>query len=293
MKRFLIPLPTLIGIFALAAMRPAVNADAGAEPAVTGYVAMGSSFAAGPGLGTRNPLSPEPCAQSSENYPHLLALKRGWDLTDVTCSGATTRTILEPEQNGLPPQLDAVHLETQLVTITIGGNDVAYIGNLMAWSCGNAPERFPQTSGTPCGATPAQVSEDAWIGLEARMRSIVARVHARAPQARVVFVDYVTVLPDAGACPKILPLTEEQLRQARETSRRLAALTEKVARDTGARLLKASELTRSHDVCSVDPWVNGLTFAAAPGAYNPASYHPKERAMAAIADALDRMIGAL
>ena len=41
--------------------------------------------------------------------------------TDVTYSGATTSDILRPSAAGQPAQLEAVTLDTRLVTITAGG----------------------------------------------------------------------------------------------------------------------------------------------------------------------------
>lgn len=115
---------------------------------------MGSSYAAGPGIGTRAPSSPVQCAQSSEDYAHLFAHKRSLELIDVTCSGATTESILKPWRS-LPPQLQAVTQNTRLVTITIGGNDVFFISNLFAWSCQNAPGRVnPSRRTAICHATP-------------------------------------------------------------------------------------------------------------------------------------------
>ncbi len=54
------------------------------------YVALGSSFAAGPGDVKRSEGSLALCFQSDANYPHLLARRYGLSLYDATCSGATT-----------------------------------------------------------------------------------------------------------------------------------------------------------------------------------------------------------
>ena len=107
------------------------------------YVAMGSSFAAGPGVGRRAPGSPRLAGRSEQNYAHLLAKARGLSLTDVTCSGATTLNVLEGGQYFLPPQVDALRPDSELVTVTVGGNDLAYIGNVMAWSWEGARDRLP------------------------------------------------------------------------------------------------------------------------------------------------------
>ncbi len=46
-------------------------------------------------------------------------------------------------------------------------------------------------------------------------------------------------------------------------------------------------MTRGHDICSDDPWVFGFENAASPFAFGPAAYHPNEKAMQAIADAIN------
>jgi hypothetical protein len=99
--------------------------------------------------------------------------------------------------------------------------------------------------GRCAGDSGGEVSE-----LEGKMRKIAECVHQRSPNAKVIFVDYVTVLPATGSCPDKLPLSEAELERATAVSSRLAALTEKVAKETGSGLVKASELTEGHDVCS-------------------------------------------
>jgi lysophospholipase L1-like esterase len=284
MKRIPLSFLALIALIPMAG-GIAVNracAQAKAPSGPVQYAALGSSFGAGPGIGTSDPDSPAQCHRSLENYAHLLAQKRGFALTDATCSGATTKSILEPWRS-LPAQLDAVGPHTKLVTVTIGGNDVHFSTSLGIWSCMNAPHAGEQTPA--CGSVPSAPGDEAFAGLESNLRKIVEGIHQRSPNAKIVFVDYVTVLPLAGNCPGKLPLTSEELEQGRATAARLVAVTKKVADDTGSALLQASELTKEHDVCSSDPWVNG-----APSASVMVPYHPNAEAMHAIAERLDRML---
>ena len=215
---------------------------------------------------------------------------RNLDLTDVTCSGATTASILE-SWRGHSPQLDAVGPGTKLVTITIGGNDVFYIGNLYAWSCENAPQRFSEpVRPFMCKPTPGAQVEAAFSGLDGNLRKVVAGIHERSPSAKIVFVDYATVLPPSGSCRDRLPVTADELDRGRAVAARLAAVTAKAAEATGSLLLRASELTKAHDVCAADPWVVDLQFPTPLGAWGPVAYHPNEKAMRAIADELNRML---
>ncbi len=255
------------------------------------YVAMGSSYAAGPGIGTRAPDSASECGQSSENYAHLFAKKRHLTLKDVTCGGATTQSILKTWR-GLPPQLNAVDAKTTLVTITVGGNDVFWMSNLFAWSCENALERATATNRTRSCRAPASEAEveAAFAHLEGNFQEIVAGIHQRSPQAKIVFINYLTLLPASGSCPDRLPLSNSELQKARAVAARLAAVTEKVAQETGSTLVKASDLTKGHDVCSADPWVYGFEVPASPSGFNPVPYHPKLQCMQSVADALDRTL---
>jgi len=265
MRRFL-----LIAVF-VAAPLACVRAN-------SPYAAMGSSFAAGPGIAKAASDSTAHCTHSTENYAHLLAHARDLDLRDVSCPGATTADILDGSA-AIPPQLDAVTPETSLVTVTIGGNDVGFIRNLYAWSCLNQSSN-PSTCSSPMSG--AEV-EAAFAALPERMSSIIERVHARSPQALVVFVDYIRLIPDSGSCPSRLPLTAAQMEQARSVAKRLAALTAEAAQANGAVVLKASELSVGHDVCSADPWATPYNVPSGTPANGFAPYHPNAAAMRAIA----------
>ena len=85
----------------MALMMPAAAASAEtAPPAGSDYVAMGSSYAAGLAIGTKNPDGPARCGRSLDNYAQQLARKRGLRLIDASCSGATTEHILGAWQIG-------------------------------------------------------------------------------------------------------------------------------------------------------------------------------------------------
>jgi lysophospholipase L1-like esterase len=255
------------------------------------YVAMGSSFAAGSGLGQRAPGSPMLCMRSALNYAHLLAKIRGLNLTDVTCSGATTQHILEGGQYFQPSQLDALRPNTELVTITVGGNDVSYLGNLLAWSFQQDPDRTPLVGRLLARtATPEAEVDRELVLLSDRLARIATEVRRRSPRALLVFVDYTTVLPEQGSCPERLPITEQQLQRSRYVAKQLADITAAVARDCSALLVRASDVTRVHDICSADPWVFGFEIAATPFSFGPTAYHPTEKAMHAIAEAINGVL---
>lgn len=249
---------------------------AAAKPAIPEggrYVAMGSSYAAGPGLGSVKPGTPARCTRSPANYPTLLAARLKLDLADVSCGGATTAHILGP-WNELPAQIDAVTADTRLVTVTIGGNDLSYVRNLATGMC----------KGDTCQPQLVPTAAD-WTKLEANLRAIARQVHQRAPKARLVFVDYISILPERGTCAAI-PLEGEKLALVRGTYARLARLTAKVAREERADLLAAGALSRRHTPCDPQPWSIG-----APGSAPGTPWHLNAAGMRAEADALARKLG--
>jgi hypothetical protein len=119
------------------------------------------------------------------------------------------------------------------------------------------------------------------------LEQVAREIRRRAPQARIVFVDYFTVLPEHRLCAQT-PLDEGQAVAARDTARRLARLTAAVAARNGAEDLHVSELSRGHDACSNTPWVTGFT--PPPGSERFTPYHPNLAGMTAVADALDRAL---
>jgi hypothetical protein len=265
---------------------PVAHAQSAPPPAGARYVNMGSSFAAGPSIAPPADSPTTRCGRSGQNYAHQLAGRHGLLLVDVSCGGSTTAHLLGP-WNELPPQLDAVDVNTQLVTMTTGGNDLSYLGGLSAMSCANVATKADATPQRPCGVIPPLPKDETYAGVEKRLRQIVAEVHRRAPRARLVIVDYLTILPPTGGCA-VMPLSPAQAESSRGIAQRLDEITVRVAKETGTELIPASKISEGHDVCAKDAWLNGYPSPGVP--VEPTFYHPRLAAMTAITDALDRQI---
>lgn len=266
------------GMAALALAASPVLAKPAPLPEGARYVALGSSFAAGPGVGPTTPGTPPRCGRGTLNYPNLLAARLKLSLVDATCSGATTEHVLGPWKE-VPAQIESVTAETRLVTITIGGNDVNFVGNIFAAACEQAT-----TPDARCQKW-RDIGEDVWKADEERMRRIVREVRQRAPEARVVFVDYITVLPPKGTCTSVA-ISAERMKQSRAAAKRLAKLTARVAHEEGAEVFRFSAMSKSHAPCSVDPWSNGLTAPSGDGI----PIHPNRAGHAAAAEGLARFL---
>ena len=253
---------------------------------------MGSSFASGPRVTQAADARDPRCSRSNDNYPRQVARTLRLELVDVSCGGATTKHVLSG-WNELPPQVAALSADTALVTVTIGGNDVGYVGRLFAGSCGSG-DTGPETVRAACagmraragaaGPSPSTAPDaEAWAAVEAGLSAIAAEVRNRAPRARPIFVEYLSVVPSGTLCATV-PLSPAAAIVARETADRLARLTKTVAKRSGAEVLPMATVSKGHDACSADPWVTGFVPAKVGSGFVP--YHPNLNGMTAVAGAL-------
>lgn len=244
------------------------------------YVSLGSSFAAGAGIGPLQTGTPERCARTVSNYATLLAARLKLQLTDASCSGATTEHVLG-NWNELAPQIDAVTADTRLVTITVGGNDVGYVGWLFTASCRLGVSVIPG----PCREA-KEPSDADFARVDQSLRAIAADVRRRAPQARLVFVQYVTLVSPT-ACP-LEVVTPADAAVARQIGVRLAEVTRNAAQASGADVLAVDTASQEHTPCAPMPWANGLgqNYDRTQGA----PWHPNAAGHAAIAELLYTML---
>ncbi|WP_433158943.1 SGNH/GDSL hydrolase family protein [Kribbella sp. CA-247076] len=255
------------------------------------YVALGSSFAAGPGI---DPIVDRAAGRSGNNYPHLVAAELGLDLTDVTYSGATTANLLDTPQDDAPPQLDAVAPDTVLVTITAGGNDLEYVGTFVRGSLLNTLAKPATLLGRRVAnrirARVSYLKDDAaYEAVTASLVTVVERVRERAPEARVVLVDYLTLVGPATRPRLDVPLNEEQLPSVAMMADGLAAAFAKAAATTGADLVTSSAASREHAIGSAEPWTTGFSLRP-PVLGGVVPYHPTAAGMRAVADLIVRTL---
>jgi lysophospholipase L1-like esterase len=286
-----------LGAFALAGGGTAAFADdaTGGTAQLAGlkYVALGDSYSAGYGI---PPASGEPvpgCAQSTADYPHLLAAQYGLDLTDVSCSGALATNILTPQDTGngiANPQEDALGPDTQLVTVTLGGNDLGFSD--IAASCFAETATGPVLGGMqtcqdiyfPSGGTDSlaakiagPVTQDIGEGL--------AAIKEKAPNAKVFVIEYPAITPDAAntpagpeGCfrpaidintsapiPDAFPFTTTDVPYLHTVEQNLDAAVQSQAAAAGFTFVPTFDQTLAHSGCGDDPaqrWIQGITITS-------------------------------
>lgn len=267
------------GVVIVEKSTPEVKAASNSQESARVYVALGSSYAAGPGL---RRLVIGPCLRTKNNYPNQVAETLGMKLIDATCSGATTRNILDVPQRafGGRPQIDEVPSDADVITITTGGNDIDYVSRLILDGCGNVlPDFLKHSPIRSCrvGRDPfPEPGRSAYLEVERSMVAVIDAVRLRAPHAKILLVDYPPVV-EAGkpSCAR-LPLQPEQVAQTVRIFNGLAEATARAAQTTGVTLVEASRAGAQHTVCSPTPWVTGFT--------PPVPYHPSEAGKTGVAD---------
>ncbi|MBD8737182.1 MULTISPECIES: SGNH/GDSL hydrolase family protein [unclassified Sphingomonas] len=244
------------------------------------YVALGSSYAAGSGLGERVGGAPFGCMRGNGSYPHLLARRLGLSLVDMSCSGATASQVLNGGQYFQGPQVAAVTAQTKLVTLTVGGNDLHYVGDLLGLAKRKDGGVVGWIAPRLLLASHTDPKRDA-NALGENIRAIVRTVRRKAPSARIVIATYPAILPEQGACP-LLRLTMDEAARMRALATTLAQTTRDAAHDAGATLVDMVTLGRDHDACSLSPWVNGAYARSGDGG----AFHPTRLGAASFATSI-------
>ena len=255
-----------------AARARATGSPAGAAPAYDRYVALGDSYTAAPLVPPTDTSSI--CLRSGANYPALVAeAMPGTTLTDVSCSGATTRHTVSRQvgrTGTVPPQFDALKRGTDLVTIGLGGNDGRLFGGVLG-RCVQVAQTDP--AGDPCRrsfeAEDPDLLDTTFARIERNLAEVVRGVRERSPGARILVVGYPQIIPESGTCD-LLPLASGDYPFAREVNEGLDDAVERGAEAAQAEYVDTWGPSAGHDICADDPWINGrVTSADTALAYHP------------------------
>lgn len=217
-----------------------------ASPAYAEYVALGDSYAA---LGDNRESAggPAGCARSLANYPHVLKANPAiGGFTDSTCGGAETPQILtETQYEGAPPQITTLAPETDLVTLSIGGNDVGFgqiVQCIMSGTAGPAID-CEAAMGPQVATAIATV-----FGPDGPVDDIYDAIAAESPDATVIATQYMPLMPadDADKCPLTLAIGQDNLDWAREITADINnAVTAAATRNGHVSVLPTSDIDRS------------------------------------------------
>ncbi|WP_169799293.1 SGNH/GDSL hydrolase family protein [Nocardioides jensenii] len=260
--RSALPLAVLCAVLA-GVLVAGCSADAEKTPAeeiaapTLRYVALGDSYSAAPAV--PSPKGSDGCLRSTHNYPSLVAEKLEPDtFLDVTCAGADTTDMTRPQYPEVKAQLDAVSVDTDVVTLGLGGNDFNVFFTLVR-QCSFV--RSENATGAPCRQAMNATGKDKLLtsiaATRGRMVGVVRQIEQSAPEARILLVGYPQIVPAKGTCPDLLPLADGDYAYGRLVNKVLTEMLAEVARATETTYVDLWSVTAGHDICAKDPWING------------------------------------
>jgi lysophospholipase L1-like esterase len=250
---------TLIAATLAALVLPATARAGEVRPDAGGlsgpFVALGDSFAAGNLIPSSPTGTPAGCMRSSHNYGADAAAALGMtDYVDATCTGATTASMTQSESVALgtnQPQFDALAADDSVVTLTIGGDDIGFLGILE--TC--AKLSLTDVSGNPCqrhyqaGGTDQLVA--AINAAAPEVAAVLQEIKARAPDARVLLVGYPDILPTTGdGCYPLVPFAHGDVPYLRGIEVDLNQMLAAAAAANGVTFVDTYQATIGHDACT-------------------------------------------
>lgn len=213
------------------------------------YVALGDSYSSG--TGTRDYSLNSGCQRGPFAYPALIKADRpNTTLTFVACSGAKTTDVLNN-------QVQSLSTSTNIVTITIGGNDAGF--SSVITQCA-----YPLVS---CTSNITAANNYISNTLPGQLNSVYSQIKTRAPNATVVVLGYPRLFMGVD-CNAGTFFSTDEMTKLNATADLLKSVTAARAAVYGFTFKDAIPSFTGHAVCSSTEWLNGLS--------NPVSdsYHP-------------------
>ncbi len=244
------PRQILVALTAAAATAAAVLAAAPASAATVNYVALGDSYASGLGAGSYG--TSGSCSRSANAAAQLWAnANHPTSFAFVACSGATTSDVLNS-------QLASVNSGTTLVSLLIGGNDVGFSSvmiDCVVWGT--------STCVSDINAAEAQAQSI----LPGRYDNVLNSIRAKAPNAKIVFLDY----PDfydlnVSFC---VGLSSTSRAKIDEGINLLDSLIQQAAARHGAVFADVRSIFTSHELCDGAGWLNSVDWGNLSDSYHP------------------------
>ena len=240
------------------------------------YVSLGDSYSAGEGL----PAPIQPCGRTPGAYPTLVADRAGLIGSFHACNGATTDDVLDEEQApGVGKQIDAVTADADIVTISIGGNDIGF--RRVMTDC--------VLASLPCTRLADQVTA-ALAALTPRLLAVYAEIRIRAPHARLLVVGYPQLVVDPGpaATGTCAGMTLDENRWVRQQGDALNAVTRAAAATSGAVYVDAAGPFSGHEACTAQPWMEGVNLTDIVASFHPNAVGQEQLARLVLAQLPDR-----
>ncbi|MGH3495722.1 MAG: SGNH/GDSL hydrolase family protein, partial [Sciscionella sp.] len=174
----------------------------------------------------------------------------------MACSGANTSDV----RSG---QVSALHADTTLVSITVGGNDAGFSSVITA-----CVERG--TSG--CKTATDNAIDYVLSTLGASLDSTYSAIRSAAPAAKVLVLGYPHLYAVPGDC--VVGLSDTSRGYLNHAADVLDGTIATHAQSAGFHFVDVRSQFSGHEICTPDRWLNSLTYPV------ESSYHPNKAGQA-------------
>jgi lysophospholipase L1-like esterase len=229
---------------------PAHASPAQAAASTVDYVALGDSYSSGVGAPGQSGL----CLRGSSGYPALWARQNDpASYRNVACGGAVTSDVRSF-------QVPYLSTKTDLVSITIGGNDAGF-----------APAVISCTIGTDAACAAVVQTARTYITgtLPGALDATYQAIRRKAPNAHVVVLGYPRLFDVSSAYCGIGGMSLAKRRVLNAGADDLAGIIKDRAQAAGFTFADVRSRFDGHGVCSSTPWINGLTILPPTDSFHP------------------------
>lgn len=271
-------------------------------PPLEDYAALGDSYSSGEGIPPYWPgtdTEANRCHRSFLAYPAFItdgessvpifmqASSGSGSMSFIACSSARTENVrtdgvAQPGEPGTQLQQGKVTSGTDLVTLTLGGNDAGFTQMLHACGlpqCTN-PSYEPFDGMPFVDWVPAKIAS-----IEDDLRETFSQIRSSGPNAVVVALGYPRIFSEEPEGPALCFTNDiydlDERTFLNEMADYLNAIIHRAAANAGIDFVAVDEHFRGHEVCGPDgEWINGISpTVQIPGSIIAAqdkTFHPNE-----------------
>jgi lysophospholipase L1-like esterase len=231
----------------------ATPAQAANSWASTDYVALGDSYSAGVGAPGQSGF----CLRGSSGYPAQWTRRNHpKSFTNAACSGAVTTDVERV-------QIPYLSKKTDLVSITIGGNDAGFAPAVISCTV---------SSDAACASVVATAHDYVQATMPGRLDATYRAIRTAAPKARVVVLTYPLLFDTTTVNCGIGGMSLAKRRVLNSGAQDLDELIKDRAAAAGFTVADVRSRFAGHGICAATPYVNGLTIIPPTDSFHPNTY---------------------
>jgi lysophospholipase L1-like esterase len=242
--------PTFLACLVSSTLLTLVVATPAQAATTTDYIALGDSYSSGVGAPGQSGL----CLRGSSGYPAQWARRNSpASYRNVACGGAVTSDV----QNYQVPYLSK---KTDLVSITIGGNDAGFAPAVITCTL---------SSDAGCAAVVATAHDYVTDVLPGKLDATYRAIRQHAPNAQVVVLSYPILFDTTSASCGVGGMSLAKRRSLNSGAQDLDELIKDRARAAGFTFADVRAGFTGHGICAATPWINGLTVIPPTDSFHP------------------------